>query len=263
MNDGHGAAVQVGTAYAFQGREFPVVIADLVEDGTGTSWVAQARRTGKQWARDGVRLFNVAVTRNAGKLYVVANLGTIQSATAGPLSDLGKLLRSPAVEVWDGADLLGRPLQPAFDPIWPDHGVGHAAPHILDDAAFFEHLRHDLERADQRVVLFSPFATMKRFDQLLPMLRPVLERGVKVTALTKTAKELLDPAVLDLMRREGIKVRERKGMHEKVVIIDDHVTYIGSLNVLSNTGKTGEIMMRFVGADTNSRISHWMRQAVR
>jgi hypothetical protein len=36
-------------------------------------------------------------------------------------------------------------------------------------------------------------------------------------------------------KRPGAKVRHRKGMHEKVVILDDAVAYVGSLNVLSNT----------------------------
>ena len=52
-------------------------------------------------------------------------------------------------------------------------------------------------------------------------------------------------------------------MHHKVVILDDSISYLGSLNTLSNNGKTGEVMMRVVGAETTSRIAQWMKKSVK
>ncbi|MEV0006414.1 AAA domain-containing protein [Micromonospora sp. NPDC050980] len=54
---------EVGTAHRFQGREFPIVVFDLVEDTRDKRWIARASLRGSTWERDGTRLFNVAVTR--------------------------------------------------------------------------------------------------------------------------------------------------------------------------------------------------------
>ncbi len=262
LNDRGGTAVQVGTAHAFQGREFPVVIADLVEDGTGTSWVARANRRGTNWARDGVRLFNVAITRNAGRLYVISNVGSIQAATSGPLRDLGMLLRSGGAEVWDARSILGRPLAEAATEA-PHEIAQQTAPQILDDTAFYESLWRDFGVARQRVVIFSPFVAARRLEEVLPILRELVDRGVKVTVFTKAAHELRDSNLLSVIRDGNVVVHERPGMHEKVVIVDDQVTYVGSLNTLSNTGRTDEIMLRLDGQGTNGRVAQWMRSAAR
>ena len=263
LNDGGGTAVQVGTAHAFQGREFSVVITDLVEDGTGMSWVARGDRSGNPWARTGARLFNVAVTRNSGRLYVICNVGCVQSAKSGPLRELGEMVRSGDAEVWDARTVLGRPIPSTSATTEMSMFSPHAVSEILDDGAFYDSLLRDLDKSTQRVVIFSPFVTGRRLDKILPVLRELMNRGVKVTVFTKAADELRDPRLLTAMRNDGIVVHERRGMHEKVVIVDNHVTYVGSLNLLSNTGRTGEIMLRLNGQDTTGKIAHWMQSATR
>lgn len=263
LNDGGGTAVQAGTAHAFQGREFPVVIADLVEDGTGNSWVARGDRLGSPWTRTGVRIFNVAVTRNAGRLYVICNAGSVQSARSGPLSELGAIIRSGDAEVWDARTVLGHPIYPTIATIEVSMFGQRYMPEILNDGAFYDSLLRDLDTSTQRVVIFSPFVTQRRLEQILPVLRTLMNRGVLVTVFTKAAHELRDPQLLTAMRDEGVVVHERHGMHEKVVIVDHDVTYVGSLNLLSNTGRTGEIMLRLKGQDTTGKIAQWMRSAAR
>jgi hypothetical protein len=39
----------------------------------------------------------------------------------------------------------------------------------------------------------------------------------------------------------------RCDIHEKVVIVDDEITWFGSLNPLSHTNRTDEMMARFCG----------------
>jgi hypothetical protein len=263
LNDNGGQAVQVGTAHSFQGREFPVVVIDLVEDGTGSSWVARADRTGSAWERDGVRLFNVAVTRNAGRLYVISNAGSIRSARSGPLRELGMMLSAGEAEVWDARSVLGEAWATSISEVRNGTDAQLSTPQILDDTSFYESLNRDLESAVERVVIFSPFVASRRLDVLLPALRKLIERGVKVAALTKASAELQNPGLLVTLRAAGVNVTERRGMHEKVVIVDQHVTYVGSLNTLSNTGLTDEIMLRLDGHRTNRQITQWLRLAAR
>lgn len=42
----------------------------------------------------------------------------------------------------------------------------------------------------------------------------------------------------------GATVLHKKGMHEKLIFVDEEAVWIGSLNTLSYTGLTGEIMQR-------------------
>ncbi len=260
MLDGGRPDVQVGTSHAFQGREFPVVIADLVEDGTGTSWTARANREGSAWARDGARLFNVAITRNAGRLYLLANLGTIERSTAGPLGELACLLRAGGAEVWDAQSVLGDCFTTIHKPVstHPNQPVK-----FLDDIGFYTALASDFETAMKRIIIFSPFLGDYRIGSLLPALRGLVERGVAVTVFTKTKEELKSPKLLDDICAIGVRAHELRGMHEKLVIVDDNAAYLGSLNVLSNSGNTTEVMCRFEGEMMNSQLAHWMRERAR
>jgi superfamily I DNA and/or RNA helicase len=65
LRDQEGAAAEateVGTVHRFQGREFPIVVFDLVED-TGRRWMGQASAGGGRYKVNGLRLFTVAITR--------------------------------------------------------------------------------------------------------------------------------------------------------------------------------------------------------
>jgi hypothetical protein len=267
LNDGGGQTAEVGTAHAFQGREFPVMIVDSVEDGSGVSWVAKAHRQAGPWALDGVRLFNVAVTRNAGRLYLIANIGAIHAARKGPLVEVRRLLERRLVDVEDARELLDHLPAAGQSFLTVDAVDAAPLPHpvqdfsvLLDDREFYAEFHAAVGSATKRVVIFSPFVTSNRLDQILPDLSAAAARGVVVSALTKDAAALRDPRLLDRLRCAGVYVTERPGMHEKIVIIDDQLSYIGSLNVLSNNGKSGEVMMRLDGVETTTRLTQWMRQ---
>lgn len=60
--------------------------------------------------------------------------------------------------------------------------------------------------------------------------------------------------MIDGMRRDGITVRIRKGMHEKVILIDDVVVWQGSLNLLSHKSTT-EQMQRIASPKVLNRVS--------
>lgn len=265
----HGApGVQVGTVHSFQGREFPTMIVDLVEDGTGSSWVARSRRDGNEWHQSGARLFTVAVTRTSGHLYIVGNIGAVRGARSGPLGYLNQMIKAGDVAVQKAESLI------SLDEVVPTSterspafvGDGFFEPNhsqLLDDEEFYDQLLADIGSARNRCVIFSPFVTHRRISSLAPHLENAISRGVKVTCITKDAAHLGPPGILDTLKKSGIRVHERSEMHHKVVILDDSISYLGSLNTLSNNGKTGEVMMRVVGAETTSRIAQWMKKSVK
>ena len=263
--DSGATAVQVGTVHSFQGREFPVVILDLVEDGAGTSWIALGDRGGEAWPRTGSRLFTVAITRTAGHLYIVGNLGTVRSARTGPLAAIRHLLGRDELSVVDATSLIGGVTWEKPIPSTASHSPSFATAEseLLNDDDFYRHFSNDLEACSDRCVIFSPFVSERRVSDLIPHLTAAAARGIRVHCFTKPAGALSHPDQLSRLSSIGVEVRERPGMHEKVILIDDDIAYIGSLNALSNSGRTGEVMLRLVGNETNSRLTTWMRQAVR
>jgi len=82
-----------------------------------------------------------------------------------------------------------------------------------------------------------------------PHLRAAVERGVRVCVVTKDRSER-KKQIANYQRLEkaltewGITVIHKRGMHEKFVFIDDEVSWLGSLNVLSFSN-TGEFMERW------------------
>ena len=55
--------------------------------------------------------------------------------------------------------------------------------------SFDQHLLPDLESAEQRLVIFSPFLTYDRVASLEPQLRSAVERGTRVVVVTKEQAE--------------------------------------------------------------------------
>ena len=67
-----GLNVEAGTSHRFQGREFDIVIIDLMQDDR-PRWVAAADLNGPERAVSAAKLLNVALTRAKEKLYIVGN----------------------------------------------------------------------------------------------------------------------------------------------------------------------------------------------
>jgi hypothetical protein len=73
-----------------------------VEDGEG--WIAKGDLNGSKWEADGLRLFNVGITRAQRRLYLIANAVTIRKARTGPLRAVQRLLDAGMVQVIRAAE---------------------------------------------------------------------------------------------------------------------------------------------------------------
>jgi len=80
-----------------------------------------------------------------------------------------------------------------------------------------------------------------------------LERGVKITVLTKPQKEVKNKdehqsCVEELRGKENVEVREIERLHFKAIFIDHSIAYIGSVNplsVITISGVPEDYMLRF------------------
>lgn len=120
---------------------------------------------------------------------------------------------------------------------------------LYDQTNFYKALDRDLVQAKQRVIIESPFLTTKRVTSLLPILRKLVKKHVQVIINTKPFNEhneyLKSEAIrsIAVLQENDILVLMTIGHHRKLVIIDQTITWEGSLNILSQNDSC-EIMRR-------------------
>lgn len=85
-----GAAVECGTAHAFQGRQYDTVIVDLMQDNR-TRWVGRADLHGNARAVAAAKLLNVALTRTKRRLYLIGDWTYIRRSEAPGMRALAAL----------------------------------------------------------------------------------------------------------------------------------------------------------------------------
>jgi hypothetical protein len=241
--------IEVGTSHRFQGREFDTVIFDLVEDGRG--WIAQGDLKGTKWQADGLRLFNVGITRARRRLYLIANVATIHRARSGPLHAVRRLLDTDKIQVVRAAEVLGLLEAPEEDPVVSEiwHALrGHTTLiDLFDEDHLPDELCRRIDAAQERIWLWSPWVG-RRSEQLLPHLSAAQDRGVRVHPVVLPR----DQVNMHLKSRHEELAAQIAGTvylakeHQKIIIIDRNLTFIGSMNVLAHVpGGRLEVMALF------------------
>jgi phosphatidylserine/phosphatidylglycerophosphate/cardiolipin synthase-like enzyme len=120
---------------------------------------------------------------------------------------------------------------------------------LYDQNDYYGAFIKDIKTARTRVIIESPFITMRRVNQLAPILEKLIKRGVIVIINTKPFEEhnpMLYDQVVDAvgkMQNMGIAVYMTVGHHRKLAIIDNDILWEGSLNILSQNDSC-EIMRR-------------------
>jgi len=120
---------------------------------------------------------------------------------------------------------------------------------LYDQNDYYGAFIKDLKTARTRVIIESPFITMRRVNQLAPILEKLIKRGVTVIINTKPFEEhnpmLYDQVVnaIGKMQDIGIAIYMTVGHHRKLAIIDESILWEGSLNILSQNDSC-EIMRR-------------------
>ena len=198
------------------------------------------------------KLFNVAVTRARFQLYVVGHFDFCRrQAKNNALSDLLELLMDKKkLPLQDAKAMLPgitweRQTAPSFD------GCLEGKHIICQEASFQGHFTTDVMTFKRRLIIFSPFMTQTRLACLLPAFMDAVSAGKQIIVVTKPVSErnkreqpqyqLCEEALRDI----GVSILHKKGMHEKLIFVDSEAVWIGSLNALSFTGSTGEVMQRF------------------
>ncbi|MBK3559982.1 AAA family ATPase [Streptomyces sp. MBT56] len=253
---------EVGTAHRFQGREFDVVVFDTVE-GSGDSrelWMALAHRQpgADAWHRNGIRLFNVAVTRTKTRLYVVAGGARVRNAKPNTaLARLAALIGSPGVRVLKAKHLIAPPAAPV--PFRGEFGTALAevlgrhveVTDVHDETTFYDTFAEEINRAEHSLWLWAPWVA-KRLRSLLPALAAAADRGVRIVVFIRDDTDQLQrkpagQALIADLRAVVHTVIPMNVMHQKIAVFDERTVLLGSLNALSQSW-TREVMVAMRGA---------------
>ncbi|MFD8736569.1 AAA domain-containing protein [Streptomyces sp. NPDC059618] len=259
---GHRPLAEVGTAHKFQGREFDVVIFDTVEGDASSRelWMALAHRQpdADEWRRNGVRLFNVAVTRVRTRLYIIASGERVSGARPGTvLAELAAIIGTRGVRVLHAKNLITPPhTPPAFR---GEFGIAlaevlsrHVEVTAIDDERdFFRTFTTEIRQAKQSLWLWAPWVA-NRIRSLLPELKAATDRGVRVTVFIRDDTDQLQKqdssqALIADLRTVAQTVVPMHVMHQKIAVVDEHTVMLGSLNALSQSN-TREVMLTMRGA---------------
>ena len=249
-----------GTVHRFQGDEKRVMILDLPE-GQGDYGVGRFLH-GESPDDVGPRLLNVAVSRARDHLVFVLNRSFLDRKLPGNAVIREILYRAQeSGRVLDAANIL------AMEPLLPEKPTPPAStfgrtppPGLYSQDDFDVALRADLAGANKSVIIFSGFITANRSAQFGEDLRRLVARGVKVRCVTRPPRTNMadtdenTSAALDALRGIGCAVDLRTKIHQKVVVIDESVLWLGSLNPLSFTEHTQELMVRMQGEESAREV---------
>lgn len=120
---------------------------------------------------------------------------------------------------------------------------------MFDEQSFYRAFEKDLYLARRSVIIESPFITLRRIDELLPMFTKLRRKGVSVTVNTRNPiehdAEYKTQALIAIEQLQGlgVKVLYTVKHHRKLAIIDAGIAWNGSLNILSQHDSC-EIMWR-------------------
>jgi ssDNA-binding Zn-finger/Zn-ribbon topoisomerase 1 len=251
-----GVSVDVGTVHRYQGNEKEMMVIDI-PDGLGEArpgWWLDAEHADD----DGAKLFNVAVSRSQHHLVFFANIDYLDqklpaqsllrgmlsySQTTGRMVDVREVLGY--YPIIDDLRRYGRPID--LDPETLRTG-------LYNQQDFDKVCVPDLWSAERSILIFSGFVTLQRVRTYEPILRAKIGDGVVVRCVARPPHNNGSipyddgRAALGALEAMGCIVDTRKDTHEKVVIVDGDILWFGSLNPLSHTSRTGEVMARLVSS---------------
>jgi superfamily I DNA and/or RNA helicase len=252
--------IRINTVHSFQGGEETAIIFDSVEGQGAKKWSMINESNNIESAK---LLINVALTRAEKKLYIIANESYFTNTFSSNLlfmkvlnhyKEKGKVVKSSKVisnlkdenfDQWISKlnSLKNRPINSGSS---------------FNDDEFWPSFHNDLANSINEVIIFSPFLTIERFSKLHLIFTELLSKGIKIYIITLPPNE--QPAIMqgskEVMKKLnelGVSLKFRKGMHEKIALIDKKIKWIGSLNILSHNSRK-EYMERVEGENSSKEL---------
>ncbi|WP_176224794.1 DEAD/DEAH box helicase [Rhodococcus sp. 1168] len=99
-------AIECGTAHKFQGRQYDVVILDLMQDSGRLRWAAQADLSGNKHEVSAAKLLNVGITRAQQRLYIIGDWGVVRRTQTPGMMAIANLVGRAEFQLVSATDVL-------------------------------------------------------------------------------------------------------------------------------------------------------------
>ncbi len=254
--------IRVDTVHSFQGGEEQVIILDCVE-GPGTSKWSMLDDTRKN--SNARLLLNVALTRAKRKVFIVSHKDYFFSVINkhSMILRILELFSSGGCEI-SSEEFIDSYLVTDFDRyasalIETPTSFEITDSSLYTEKTFWPSFLKDILSVKKSLLIMSPFASLRRAGQMMDYFRTLLNRNADLRIITRPPSQqggkLSEHAeeVIKHLEALGATVVQRKGMHQKVAIIDNQVVWEGSLNILSHRD-TQEQMRRFEGQNAAEEV---------
>ena len=135
---------------------------------------------------------------------------------------------------------------------------------IFNKDNFFPIYLQDITMASKRLLIVSPFVTQKRMLQMTEYFSEILKNQVEITVITRPADDFNEDRQKELKQifnaaeEAGVRLIFRSNIHQKFTIIDNKITWYGSINFLS-FGYSEESIMRL----ESSSIAYELAESIK
>ena len=130
---------------------------------------------------------------------------------------------------------------------------------IFDKSNFLPVYSNDIVNASREILIVSPFVTKRRTLQMIQNLRIALKNGVKVVVVTRPSEDFKEKdltswkTTIDLIKSSGIALVFKSNIHQKFAVVDQKVSWYGSINLLSY-GNAEESIMRLESSNIANEL---------
>ena len=258
--------ISAGTVHRFQGDEKETIIIDIT-DSIGQDYAGMFLQA-ENPNDSGSKLFNVALTRAKENVIVFANLNWLNhklpsySMVRRFLYDIqsnGEVVNIRDVFSIANLSSKAKNIEANINKYFEQSTSG-----LYYQSEFDSGFMKDVLSAKKSIVIFSGFVTTKRVASYGEIFRARISEGIKIRCVTRppdnngSMSQELSKEALDSLESIGCVVDTRKNLHEKIVVVDDKIVWTGSLNPLSHTSSTTEIMMRIESDELSKQITSFL-----
>ncbi len=244
-----------GTVHRFQGGEAELVVYDTCESPrelpTRLTGGSDKLDTEDIEIDDASRLHCVALSRAKLQLIILANLRWLRetlpessklSEIVNKISKLGSVI--PIPEEHSALRIFSKEMPKGLFSI----NLEDAHYVLCDESNFYNLFENDIEICKEKVIIVSPYLGETRISLLETCFRQLNSKNIGTIVWTKDPSDLATRSerhkeLAEQLNELGAEVLFRSGTHEKAVIIDETISYYGSLNPLSSIN-TKETMLR-------------------
>lgn len=135
---------------------------------------------------------------------------------------------------------------------------------IFNKDNFFPIYLQDITMASKRLLIVSPFVTKRRVLQMTEYFCEILKKQVEITIVTRPAHDFKEDRrrtlekIFKTVETTGVSLIFKSNIHQKFAIVDDKITWYGSINLLS-FGYSEESIMRL----ESSSIAYELAESIK